>query len=162
MILLGVDPGLTTTGYGLIEFINGRYSLIEAGVIRTDREEDLAIRLKQIYDGLESILDARRVHFLIIEDLYSKYASPKTAILMGHARGVIYLAAAKKGIPVISYTATQVKSALTGAGRASKAQIQKMTQKFLGLSSPPSPPDVADAIALTLAHINTLGKKLSE
>lgn len=162
MILLGVDPGLTTTGYGLIEFINGRYSLIEAGVIRTDREEDLAIRLKQIYDGLESILDARRVHFLIIEDLYSKYASPKTAILMGHARGVVCFAAANRGIPIIGYTATQVKSALTGNGRASKAQIQKMLKKLLGLSFIPKPPDVADAIALTLAHVNTLGKKLPE
>lgn len=162
MILLGIDPGLTTTGYGLIKFANDRYSLIEAGVIRTKKEKDLAIRLREIYDELEAILSAQPVHSLIIEDLYSKYASPKTAILMGHARGVICLAAAKKGIPVIGYTATQVKSALTGAGRASKAQIQRMTQKFLGLSSLPSPPDVADALALTLAHTNTLGKDLRQ
>lgn len=158
MILLGVDPGLTTTGYGIIESANGRYSLIEAGVIRTKKDMGLAMRLKEIYDGFKTILETHPAHVLIIEDLYSKYASPKTAILMGHARGVICLSAAKKGIPVIGYTATQVKSALTGTGRASKAQIQKMIQKFLGLSSPPSPPDVADALALILAHTNTLGR----
>ncbi|HAV43164.1 TPA: crossover junction endodeoxyribonuclease RuvC [bacterium] len=159
-MLLGVDPGLVVTGYGLINLADGRCSLIEAGVIRVKREEDLPMRLKGIYDRLQEILEIHPVDFLIIEDLYSKYTSPKTAILMGHARGVICLAAANWGVPVIGYTATQVKSAITGVGRASKFQIQRMIQKLLDLSSLPEPSDVADALALTIAHAHTIEKKV--
>ncbi|HUE69443.1 MAG TPA: crossover junction endodeoxyribonuclease RuvC [Pirellulaceae bacterium] len=150
---LGIDPGLNTTGYAVIEPRNGRIELVEAGVIRGRQRGSLSGRLKEIYDGVCDVIAAFKPSALSIEELYSHYDRPRTAILMGHARGVICLAAANSQMTVHSYAATQVKRLLTGSGRAPKNQMQNAICREFGLSSPPEPPDVADAMAIALCHI---------
>lgn len=150
--ILGIDPGLNTTGYGVIETTPRGVKLIEAGVIRGKTRGSLEARLKEIHEGVAEVIAALKPQFLAIEQLYSHYERPRTAILMGHARGVIILAASLVGIPTKSYAATQVKRMLTGAGRASKAQMQNAICREFGLLKPPEPPDVADALAIALCH----------
>lgn len=150
--VLGIDPGLHITGYGLLEGAQPRPRLCEAGVVRGPDKGPLAWRLGEIYKGVVEVIEATRPTVMALEELYSHYQRPRTAILMGHARGVICLAATLAGIPVCSYTATQVKRILTGAGRAPKGQMQRAIQFELGLAQPPDPPDVADALALALCH----------
>lgn len=150
---LGIDPGLNTTGYAVVESRNGRIELVEAGVIRGRQRGSLSGRLKEIYDGLCDVIGAFHPAALSIEELYSHYERPRTAILMGHARGVICLAAAQNGISVHSYAATQIKRLLTGSGRAPKGQMQNAICREFGLASPPEPADVADAMAIALCHI---------
>lgn len=150
--VLGVDPGLNTTGYGVLEVALGGPKLREAGVIRGRDRKSLTARLVEIYDGLCDVIDQLKPSAMALEQLYSHYNRPRTAILMGHARGVICLAAARSGIPVASYSATQVKKTLTGNGRAKKDQMQRAVQQELRLKVLPDPPDVADALAITLCH----------
>ena len=150
--VLGVDPGLNTTGYGVIDVVGGKVQLVEAGVIRSTAKLTLPERLQELFDGLTEVLTALNPHVMSIEQLYSHYERPTTAILMGHARGVLCLAANKHGIPVADYAATQIKKILTGSGRASKTQIQLSICTQLGLAQPPEPADVADALAGALTH----------
>jgi crossover junction endodeoxyribonuclease RuvC len=156
-VYVGVDPGLGITGYGILETNNGLVLVKEAGVIKTKRQLPMANRLVEIFEGLTEVLKEYNPESVIIEDLYSHYKHPKTAIIMGHARGAVYLSAAILKIPVISYGATKVKKSLTGNGRASKSQMQKMIKLKLGLATIPEPPDVADALAVALCHINQIG-----
>ena len=153
-ILLGVDPGLTITGYGVLEYAGEDIRVKEAGCIRTGIKHSMTNRLAEIYDGLNEVIHEFCPDFMVIEDLYSHYRHPKTAIIMGHARGAVFLSAAAAGIPVKSYGATMVKKALTGNGRASKIQVQRMIKNRLGLAKIPEPPDVADALAVALCHIS--------
>jgi crossover junction endodeoxyribonuclease RuvC len=150
--ILGIDPGLNITGYGVLESGPGSPRLCEAGVIRGKARGSLTGRLLEIHQGVADVIAAFAPTVMALEQLYSHYARPRTAILMGHARGVICLAAAQAGIPVIHYSATQVKKILTGAGRAGKAQVQRAIQRELGLRQAPEPPDVADALAVALCH----------
>ncbi len=151
--ILGIDPGLNVTGYGVLEVAEGRLRLCEAGIIRGGSGRvPLARRLAAIHDGVADVIDAFKPSVMALEELYSHYARPRTAILMGHARGVICLAAARGGIPVVHYSATQIKKILTGSGRAPKSQVQRAIQHELRLSQPPDPPDVADALAIALCH----------
>ena len=150
--MLGVDPGLKVTGYGILDVAENAIAVVEAGVIRSPDEDSLAARLSAIFEGIVEVINEHHPHVAVVEELYSTYRHPRTAILMGHARGAILLAAHQNGTPVISYAATEMKRALTGNGRASKAQIQQTVQHRLGLSVVPSPPDVADALALALCH----------
>ena len=150
--VLGVDPGLNITGYGVLEITNGRLRLCEAGVVRGRSRGSLEKRLFEIHEGITDVIATLKPTTMAIEELYSHYKRPRTAILMGHARGVICLAGTQAGIPVMSYAATQVKKILTGSGRASKAQVQRAIQQELGLSEAPEPPDVADALAIALCH----------
>lgn len=152
MRVLGIDPGLNTTGYGVVEAVAGRPRLCEAGVVRGRTRGSLTARVEEIHRGVTDVIQSLRPDAMAVEELYSHYARPRTAILMGHARGVICLAAAQAGIPVVSYSATQVKKITTGSGRASKGQVQSAVQHELGLQAPPEPPDVADALALALCH----------
>jgi crossover junction endodeoxyribonuclease RuvC len=152
MRVLGVDPGLNITGYGVVELGAGRPKIVEAGVIRSTSHASLTDRLIEIYDGVVEVLAGFRPAAMALEELYSHYARPRTAILMGHARGVICLAARQADVPVVPYSATQVKKILTGAGAAPKAQMQRAVQHELGLSHLPEPPDVADALAIALCH----------
>lgn len=153
MRILGIDPGLNTTGYGVIEVTSGRRaSLCEAGVIRGKSKGSLAARVAEIHAGVEEAIATLRPEAMALEQLYSHYARPRTAILMGHARGVICLAATQAAIPVQHYAATQVKKILTGNGRAPKSQVQLAVQRELGLQALPEPPDVADALAVALCH----------
>jgi crossover junction endodeoxyribonuclease RuvC len=155
--VLGIDPGLLVTGYAVLEGRSGTPHVVEAGVIRTVEGRatvDLAPRLQILYDGIVEVIDQFRPTVMAVEQLYAHYKHPRTAILMGHARGVIFLAAAQRGLPVCSYSATSIKKTVTGSGRASKEQVQRAVQRELGLPQLPEPPDVADALAAALCQIH--------
>ena len=153
--VLGVDPGLQVTGYAVLEPRNGSPSVCEAGVIRSSegRETtDMAQRLRSLYNGIVEVLEQYKPGMVVVEQLFAHYEHPRTAILMGHARGVLFLAAGQRGLPVVSYNATRIKKTITGNGRASKEQVQRTIQRELGLAKLPEPPDVADALAAALCH----------
>ena len=150
--ILGIDPGLNITGYGVLEAAGGPLRLVEAGIVRGRSRGSLTLRLLEIYQGVADVIAALGPSAMALEQLYSHYKRPRTAILMGHARGVICLAATQAGIPVIHYSATQVKRILTGSGHAGKAQMQQAIQRELCLSQTPEPADVADALAIALCH----------
>ncbi len=157
--IVGIDPGLNITGYGIIVEQTNGFQLHEAGVIRGLRGSDLAHRVQTIHDGVCDVLDSCQPQVLALEELFSHYQRPRTAILMGHARGVICLAAASRSIPVVGYSATQVKRILTGSGRAPKHQVQQAIQRELQLPQLPQPPDVADALAIAICHFYLDPKK---
>ncbi len=156
MRIMGVDPGLGATGYGIIDGSGRLPSLIEAGVVRSVPDEPLEKRLLEIHIGIAEVIREFSPTIVVVEELYSKYAHPRTAILMGHARGVVYAAAAERSVPVVSYAPTRIKNSLTGHGRASKEQVQRMVQHTFGLAHLPHPPDVADALAVALCHHNVV------
>jgi crossover junction endodeoxyribonuclease RuvC len=152
--ILGIDPGLSLTGYAVLEFSPARPIVCEAGVIRTadDDATDLPAKVLSVHKGVVEVIAQFKPEAMAVEQLYAHYDHPRTAILMGHARGVIFLAAASQGIPVFSYASTQVKKLITSNGRASKDQMQRAIQGELGLATLPDPPDVADALAVALCH----------
>jgi crossover junction endodeoxyribonuclease RuvC len=154
MKVLGIDPGLEVTGYGLIEVHDGSRSLIEAGLIRTKTAHTLPQRLATVASELKALLTQHRPDLLVVEDLYSHYAAPKTAILMGHVRGVILSEAALSKIPVVSYLPTRVKKAVVGRGHAPKEQVARMVKMRLKLDGREIPSDVSDALAVALCHID--------
>ena len=160
-LVLGVDPGLGTTGYGVLHLRRGSPRLLEAGVIRCDRKKTLEQRLLELHGGIQEVLHAHPgIQAMAMEQIYSHYDRPRTAILMGHARGVLCLAASQSSLAVYSYLPTRVKKALTGNGRAPKSQVQYAVQQQLGLSTVPEPPDVADALAVALCHYFALRNAL--
>ncbi len=150
MRILGIDPGLNLCGYAVIQTEGGRERLLEAGVIRTEARRPLAERLVQIAADFSSLLERFEPDFVAVEELYAHYQHPRTAILMGHARGVILQQAAAAGAAVKSYSATRIKKSLTGSGRAGKSQMQRAVRSLLDLAQIPEPPDVADAVAAAL------------
>ncbi|MDD5431810.1 MAG: crossover junction endodeoxyribonuclease RuvC [Candidatus Omnitrophica bacterium] len=152
MIILGIDPALAITGYGVIQADKRFFNLLEAGVISTSPKEVLAKRLDKIYTGITKLIDDTKPDVAVLEKLYAHYAHPTTAFILGHARGVITLACAKKNIPVFEYAATRVKKAIVGRGLASKAQVQSMVVNILNLDSVPKFFDVTDALALAISH----------
>jgi crossover junction endodeoxyribonuclease RuvC len=150
--ICGIDPGLNNTGYGLIE-VGPRPTdvrLIEAGVLRTAADASLSQRLAELTEAVVEVFAEHRPDLVAVEQLYSHYQHPRTAILMGHARGVLLASAARAGADVVHLSATRVKRALTGNGRASKAQVQRAIMATLGLAAPPEPADVADALAIAI------------
>ena len=149
-IVCGIDPGLGTTGYAALRVCGDSLSVLDAGVCRFDAKLALAMRLVAVEQDISAILSEHQPDAVAVEELYAHYKHPRTAILMGHARGVILLAAGKLGIEVHSYAATEVKRHLTGNGRASKGQVQRAIQTTLGLSALPEPNDVADALAIAM------------
>lgn len=153
--ILGLDPGLQTTGYGVLEIGQAGPRVAEAGVITSAPGRDpadMARRLQVLYDGLVEVLDQWQPEAIAVEQLFSHYDHPRTAVLMAHARGCFFLAGAQRQIPVISYAPTRVKKAVTGSGRASKEQMQYAVTRELGLAKPPEPHDVADALGIALCH----------
>jgi len=154
MIILGIDPGLQVCGYAVIKAELLRMVLLEAGVFRTDGKKDLGQRLNQLAEDMRQVVEKFRPDRVAVEQLYSHYQHPRTAILMGHARGVLLQQAAAMGADVRSFSATRIKKALTGNGRAGKAQMQRAIQSMLRLAKLPEPPDVADAIAAALCCAN--------
>ncbi len=160
MRILGIDPGLNVTGYGVIDADGRRFTLVDAGFIRTDRRQKLPQRLAQIHAGLAKVLDAHRPQTLVLEKLYSHSRHPVTSSLLGHARGVICMLAEQKNIPFVEYPATRVKKATTGHGHASKAQVQRMIEHTLGAPAGNfGPADTTDAISLAVTHAYMLGAK---
>lgn len=154
MRVLGIDPGLAVTGYGLIDAgSSGKMALVEAGTVRTSSGSNISTRLKELYNGLSAIIDKYSPEVLVLEKLYSHYKHPATSILMGHARGVICLLCGLKKIRLVNYPSTRIKKAITGSGHASKAQIQRMITKVLKLKEPPEPVDITDALALAMGFV---------
>ena len=154
MIILGIDPGLQVCGYAAIKTELLRTVLLEAGVFRTDGKKDLGQRLNQLAEDVRQVLEKYRPGMVAVEELYSHYQHPRTAILMGHARGVLLQQAAAMGADVRSFSATRIKKALTGNGHAGKPQMQRAIQSMLALAKLPEPADVADAIAAALCCAN--------
>jgi crossover junction endodeoxyribonuclease RuvC len=157
MRILGIDPGLNITGYGLIE--TGPRGLVfkGAGYIKTRLKDGLPLRLAQIHDGLSRICQSHKPQALVLEKLYAHYRHPLTASLLGHARGVICMLAEEKKIPFFEYAATRVKKSVAGNGHASKLQIQKLIEHVLGINREAlGPVDTTDAIALAMTHAASL------
>ena len=150
--VLGLDPGLNITGYGVLDICSNDISVVEAGVIRSKRTQNFGKRLESIYDGIADVVDSLKPDCVGLEELYSHYERPKTAIIMGHARGAICLAVSQQNLPLHSYAATQIKKVLTGNGRAPKNQVQLAVTRHLSLEAIPEPADVADALAIALCH----------
>lgn len=158
-IILGIDPGLNTTGYGVIRCDGAAIRLCEAGVVRTRAKGSMESRLAELHEGITEIIAAHHPDRMAIEQLFSHYERVRTAILMGHARGVICLAAGQANVPVTSYQPTRIKKTLTGTGRAAKAQMQLAVKLQLKLSVLPEPHDVADALAVAICshHLERFG-----
>ena len=150
MRTLGIDPGLRITGFGLVQVRPGciEPALLEAGVIKLDPKQPVADRLLQLDTDLDQLIADTRPDRLAVEKIYAHYAHPRTAIIMAHARGVILLAAKRRGLLLVELGATEVKKAITGNGHASKQQIQRAIQTQFRLPEPPPPPPGADAIAI--------------
>lgn len=156
MIILGVDPGTATTGYGLIEEKSGKLSLVDYGVIVTEPKQPLENRLELLYDQLGDIIDEYNPDEIAVEELFFS-SNAKTAMSVGQARGVILLAAKKSGVNIAEYTPNQVKNGICGNGNADKKQVQKMVQMLLKLTEIPQPDDAADALAIAICHASARG-----
>jgi crossover junction endodeoxyribonuclease RuvC len=150
MRILGIDPGLRLTGYGVIDYRPLKPALIDGGVIRLNEKSSIADRLLELESELDAIMSEHKPDVCAVEQLYAHYAHPRTAILMGHARGVILLAATKRKIKVEQYPANRIKQSLTGHGHAGKQQMQRAIMALWNLKTAPEPPDVADALAVAL------------
>jgi crossover junction endodeoxyribonuclease RuvC len=156
--ILGVDPGLLGTGYGLLESRAGAAGIVTSGVIATPSHEPLETRVATIYAGVLRLLEEHAPSVLALEDLYTEYSFPRTALLMAHARGVVCLAATQRAIPVVALAPAEVKRAVAGHGTASKAQIQRGVQRLLRLDAEPEPTHVADALAIAWTALSRLGR----
>ena len=159
MRILGLDPGFTTIGFGLIESDRSKYSLVRCGVITTPAHTSLASRLEQIYNDLTQLLEAFKPEAVSIEELFFN-TNVTTAIGVAQARGVILMTAAKLGVEVFEYTPSQVKQAVVGYGKAEKHQVMEMTRRLLGLAAVPKPDDAADAVAIALCHARSHTSRL--
>jgi len=148
---LGIDPGLATTGYGLVEGDGQRLELVAYGVVRTPAKTPIARRLLQLHDELAEILREYRPDEAAVEELFFS-TNARTAIVVGEARGVVILTLAEAGLPIAEYTPLQVKQAITGYGQADKAQVQQMVSLLLNLRYVPQPDDAADALAISVCH----------
>ena len=154
MIILGIDPGIAIVGWGVIEFSGNKMKPLAYGAITTPAHTPITQRLKTIYDELSIIIDKYKPEAMAVEELFFN-TNVKTAITVAHARGIVLLCASQKGIPDFEYTPLQVKQALTGYGRADKAQIQSMVKIMLGLNAVPKPDDTADALAIAICHAHS-------
>jgi crossover junction endodeoxyribonuclease RuvC len=150
--VVGIDPGLNVTGYAVVDFAARRLepAIVEAGAIRTGAKGGLPARIQQLHADMAEILAELKPNLAAIEKLYAHYKHPRTSILMAHARGALLLACRQAGLKIMDLEATRIKKSLTGNGRASKLQIQRAIQALCKLKDLPSPPDVADALAIAL------------
>ena len=153
MIVLGIDPGLANTGYGVVAHHAGRLVALDGGVLETAAGTDPARRLAEIHAGVAALLDEHEPDALAVEDLYFG-TNARSAFAVGQARGVVLLAAGQRGVPCSSYTPQQVKGAVCGSGRAAKDQVQRMVRTLLDLPELPRPDHAADALAVAICHAN--------
>lgn len=151
MRIVGIDPGLRVTGYGVIDCAGSDIRLIEAGIIETRAKDGISERLSTIYQGLTDLLSDLKPEVMVLEKLYSDYRHPTTAILMGHARGVACLASGEHKIPLVNLAPTRVKKSILSNGHASKEQINHAVQRILQLRAAPKPWDVSDALAIAIS-----------
>lgn len=154
MVLLGIDPGLAATGYGLVHRDGPRYRCLAFGCLRTSAGADLGERLRRIHDSVAELVRVHRPAVMVLERLY-QLRDGSTGLQVGQAIGVVRLAAAEAGLAVAEYAPTHVKTTLTGNGQATKEQVQFMVQRLLNLSEPPRPDHAADALALCVCHCHS-------
>ncbi len=152
MRILGIDPALAVTGYGIIDVRNNTRALVTAGAVITSYRQPLPERLDKIYESITGLIARTKPQVMVVEKLYVHYHHPTTAYLLGQARGIICLACAKGKIPLIEYAATRVKKAVVGKGLAPKSQVQRMVCTILRLKTQPKYNDVTDALALAIAY----------
>jgi crossover junction endodeoxyribonuclease RuvC len=159
MVVLGIDPGLASTGYGVVATTSrgsagdGRLAALDGGVIATPAELPRERRLADIHDGIELLISTHEPDAVALEELYFGQ-NVRTAFAVGHARGVVMLAAGQHGLPCTGYTPQQVKGAVCGNGRADKDQVARMVMTLLGLAHEPRPDHAADALAVAICHAN--------
>jgi crossover junction endodeoxyribonuclease RuvC len=151
MRILGIDPGIATVGFGVVDFDRTRYSLLKCGVITTPAHTSLSSRLSQIYDDMNDVISTFKPDCVSVEELFFN-TNITTGISVAHGRGVILLAAYKSNVPVYEYTPLQVKQAVVGYGLAEKSQVMDMVRRICSLKAVPKPDDAADAVALALCH----------
>ena len=157
MKIFGIDPGSDRTGYGCIERIGGRHTLVICGSLSAPTRATFPDKLKAIHGGLTTLLARHRPDCVAIENIFHA-RNVRSALKLGHARGVALLAASEAGVSVVEYAPAEIKRAVVGYGRAEKHQVQQMIKLLLGLDAPPSPHDVADALAVAICHLqNTTG-----
>ncbi len=159
MFVLGIDPGLSTTGYGLVEGSQPPKALL-AGAIRTGTDMETSDRLAELHRGLTQVISDAKPEVIALETVFTN-RNLQTAISVGRASGVALLAAAEAGIPVYEYVPTAIKSAVTGDGSANKAQVQEMVARLLRLDEAPKPADAADALAIALCHLRAAPLQVS-
>jgi len=159
MFVLGIDPGLSATGYGLVEGSNPPKAML-AGVIRTQPSTPMPVRLDELYAGLKQVIEDTQPDVVALETVFTN-RNLQSAIAVGRASGVAILAAARAGLEVHEYVPTAIKSAVTGDGSANKKQIQEMVARLLRLQEPPKPADAADALAIALCHLRVARMKVS-
>lgn len=157
MRILGIDPGLAITGYGIIEDKN--FKLVEAGVIKTLPNTPIQVRIEKIFDEISKIIEEYSPEVLVLEKVYSHYKHPTTSILMAHSRAMACLVCGKLNVKLVNYPSTRIKKAVTGNGHASKVQVQRMVQGLLKLKTPPEPVDVSDALAMAVSYCYIDGKR---
>ncbi len=158
--MLGVDPGTAATGYGIVErAAGGGYRLIECGVIRPPAREPLPQRLAVIFEEVAALLARHRPDHMAVEDVFV-HRNVRSALILGHARGAVLLAAAQAACPVAAYNPREVKAAVVGRGAATKDQVQLMVTRLLRLARPPRPADAADGVAIALTHCLRAGRTL--
>ena len=153
MIVLGIDPGLAATGYGVVAQRGGRLLALDGGVIDTPAGRPSEARLAAIFDRVGDLLAEHDPGAVALEALYFGQ-NVRTAFAVGQARGVALLAAGQRAVPCVDYTPQQIKSAVCGSGRAAKGQVQDMVKRLLGLPEPPRPDHAADALAVAICHLN--------
>lgn len=156
--VLGVDPGLVATGYAVLAAAPGRPALLDMGVVETRPDVPLEERLDAIHGAVAGLLDKHAPTAMAVEDLYSEYRFPRTALLMAHARGVVYLAARRHDVAVLALSPAEVKRVVAAHGAASKEQVQHAMRRLLDLPELPRPSHVADALALAFAGLARLGR----
>ncbi|MHB8841440.1 MAG: crossover junction endodeoxyribonuclease RuvC [Candidatus Aquicultor sp.] len=154
MIILAIDPGTATTGYGVVEYEGNRFKVKDYGIISTEAKVATELRLQSIYDQIKNLIARHRPDCFVVEQLFFNQ-NVRTALAVGQARGVCLLVAADGGLPVAEYTPLQVKQAVVGYGRAEKAQVQQMVKAILNLTEIPKPDDAADALALGICHAHS-------
>ena len=154
MIIFGIDPGSDRTGYGCVQTDGSRHALVTCGAIKTKTSSTFPEKLLVIHSRLTTLLSECRPDAVAIENLFHA-VNARSALKLGHARGVAMLAAAEAGVPIFEYTPAEVKRVVVGYGRADKAQVQQMIKMLLGLAEPPSPHDAADALAVAVCHIHS-------
>ena len=161
MIILGIDPGIAIVGYGIVEYKNNKFRVIDYGAITTPSTMDTTKRLERIYKGIDILIKNYNIDKVGVEELFFN-KNVKTAITVAQARGVILLACSHNDKPIYEYTPLQVKQGVVGYGRAQKSQVQQMVTSMLNLKEIPKPDDVADALAVAIchAHANKLEKTL--
>jgi crossover junction endodeoxyribonuclease RuvC len=156
MIIIGIDPGFAITGYGVLDYTGNKFRLIDVGVITTEADNEFSKRLLVLNEGLDALISKYKPDAMAVEELFFN-TNVKTAIKVGHGRGVALLCAAKSCVEVFEYTPLQVKQSVVGYGRAKKEQVQQMVKILLNLDKIPKPDDAADALAIAICHAHSSG-----